>query len=235
MSERIIGLLGGMGPAATVDLMRRIVQATPASDDIDHLRILVDSNPKVPSRIAALIEGHGESPAPCLIDMARGLEAQGADLLAIACNTAHHYHAEISEAVDAELVSIVDVAAEFLAAQDPRPRRIGLLGSSALELIDLYGPRLARQHMEVLYPPAATQKALMDLIRRIKAGDTSQDSAFRAAVESLREQGAEILLIACTELSALAANMPAGEAVFDTAQLLAEALVRRARTNDDAA
>ena len=89
-----IGILGGMGPAATVELMSRIIRQTPAKDDRDHLRMLVDNNPKVPSRIEAIIEGTGADPLPELQRMAQGLEAAGADFLIMACNTAHHYHAE---------------------------------------------------------------------------------------------------------------------------------------------
>src|ERR1700723_4357749 len=89
--HRIVGIIGGMGPEATVDLMRRVIAATPARDDADHIHLLVDNNPKVPSRIAALIDGTGCDPAPALCEMAKGLEAQGADFLVIPCNTAHYY------------------------------------------------------------------------------------------------------------------------------------------------
>ena len=90
MKELVAGILGGMGPEATVDLMHRIIAHTDARDDIDHVRCIVDNNPKVPSRIKALLEGGGESPAPCMADMGRRLEAWGADFLCIACNTAHN-------------------------------------------------------------------------------------------------------------------------------------------------
>src|SRR5579863_8958181 len=99
MSEKVVGVIGGMGPEATVDFMHRLIAATPARDDADHLHILVDNNPKIPSRIAALIDGTGEDPTPVLRAMARGLEAQGADFLVIPCNTAHHYLPAIAESV----------------------------------------------------------------------------------------------------------------------------------------
>ncbi len=91
MKEKIVGIIGGLGPEATVDLMRRVIQATPASDDQDHIRMIVDCNPKVPSRMKAILEGTGEDPAPYLVIMAKDLAAWGADFLAIACNTAHLY------------------------------------------------------------------------------------------------------------------------------------------------
>lgn len=80
MRQKTVGIIGGMGPEATVDIMQRIIQATPANDDQDHLRLLVDNNPKVPSRIRALIEGTGEDPAPVLVQMARDLERWGGRL-----------------------------------------------------------------------------------------------------------------------------------------------------------
>src|SRR5690606_12563971 len=99
MRDKIVGIIGGMGPEARVDLMRRIINATPVEDDADHIRMLVDNNPKVPARIKAISDGTGESPAPCLIEMAQGLERQGADFLVIPCNTAHHYYEEVASSV----------------------------------------------------------------------------------------------------------------------------------------
>jgi len=89
-----------MGPEATVDLMLRVIKATPATDDQDHIHMLVDNNPKVPSRIKARLHGSGESPAPVLVSMARRLADWGADFLAIPCNTVHHYLREVQKAVD---------------------------------------------------------------------------------------------------------------------------------------
>jgi len=81
--EKVVGIIGGMGPEATVDFMRRVIAKTPAQDDNDHLRMLVDNNPKIPSRIAALIEGTGEDPSPVLCEMAKGLQAQGAEVFSL--------------------------------------------------------------------------------------------------------------------------------------------------------
>src|SRR5436190_10023963 len=98
-SEKIVGVIGGMGPEATVEFMRRLVAAVPAKDDADHLHVIADNNPKIPSRIKALIEGGGEDPAPVLTAMAQRLEAAGADFLVIPCNTAHYYLPQIAASV----------------------------------------------------------------------------------------------------------------------------------------
>ena len=109
MGAKTVGILGGMGPDATIDLMARVIRTTPAEDDADHIRMLVDNNPKVPSRIKAIIEGTGESPAPCLAAMAQGLEKQGADFLVMPCNTAHFYFDEIAGSVSIPFVNLIDL------------------------------------------------------------------------------------------------------------------------------
>ena len=91
---RTVGILGGMGPEATILLMQRVLAAVPAQDDGDHIPLIVHQNPQVPSRIRRLIEGAGEDPAPVLIRMARDLQAAGAEALAMPCNTAHAYAAQ---------------------------------------------------------------------------------------------------------------------------------------------
>ena len=227
--EGVVGILGGMGPAATVDLLQRIIEATPAADDRDHIRVLIDNNPKVPSRIEALIEGKGESPAPALTAMARGLHAQGADFLAIACNTAHHYHAAIAAAVPLPVLDVVAIAARELSVGAGAPRRVGILASTALQLVDLYGPRFGEAGLVPLYPEGARQEELMALIRAVKAGAGTDAAAFSAAAEDVSSQGADVLLIACTELSVLSGALEAERPVFDAAQLLAEAIVHEAR------
>jgi aspartate racemase len=220
-----------MGPAATVDLLQRIVAATPAEDDSDHLHVLVDNNPGVPSRIAALLEGSGLSPAPCMVQMARGLVASGARLLAIPCNTAHYYYPEVAGQVSVPVINLLEVVADYLAGLQSRPQRVGLLASTAVQRIDLYGPVLAARGMQGLFPAAALQRQVMALIRAVKAGRDSgeQWAVLEHAARDLSHQGADVLLVACTELSTRAAASSGGLPAFDAAQLLAEEIVRRAR------
>ncbi|MEE4280246.1 MAG: amino acid racemase [Halieaceae bacterium] len=229
-AEGVVGVLGGMGPAATIDLLQRLVDLRPAKDDADHLRVLVDNNPKVPSRIAALIDNTGPSPAPVLIAMARGLQAQGADFLVMPCNTAHHYHAEIAATVDIPFLNLMELVRRTLKETQPRPRRVGLLASSALRMIRLYEPYLAEAAIEVVYPAEGEQAQLMALIRAVKAGrvrETGTD-ALTAAAASLESQGVDQLLIACTELSALAGSLRSALPALDAADVLARAVIERA-------
>lgn len=233
MSARVrktVGILGGMGPEATVDLMRRVIAGTPARDDADHIRMVVDSNPGVPSRIEALIDGTGESPVPCLVEMAMGLEAQGADFLVVPCNTAHHYHAQVAAAVGVPILNLIEMTAHDASRLRPGLTRVGLLASTALRQIRLYEPWFDEIGARVLYPGSGLQQELMGLIRAVKAGRYTpvQVAACDRAAEDLEAQGAQCLVVACTELSVVAERLHTELPVCDAADVLARAVVREA-------
>ena len=224
MRERpVIGILGGMGPEATVDLMRRVIAATPAEDDADHVHLLVDQNPQVPSRIKALIEGTGENPAPVLAAMAQGLERAGARVLAMPCNTAHAYLADIREAVSVPVLDMIELTAERIDGLGLR--RVGLLASTAMKITGLYERALASRQITTVYPERQDQ--VMALIRGVKRGATgaAERAALGAVAEDLRASGCDLVLIACTELSVIADGLAAGGRVLDSIDVLAEAVV----------
>ena len=192
--SRTVGVIGGMGPEATVDFLRRIVAATPAKDDADHIRVLVDNNPKIPSRIAALIDGTGEDPLPVLIAMARGLEKQGADFLVIPCNTAHYYLPKIAQAVSIPLLDMVALAIAKIATLSPKPCRIGMLASPAVQKVGLYATRLNDAGFTALFSNATGEAKVLDIIRAVKGHNTRatlQHSGplFRHRAWFRREQG----------------------------------------------
>ncbi|MGD9051374.1 MAG: amino acid racemase, partial [Desulfobacterales bacterium] len=126
MKEKTIGILGGMGPEATVDCHARIIQNTPAKTDQQHLRVVIDSNPKVPDRTAA-ITGKGPSPVPVLVNGCRALQAAGADFIIIPCVSAHFYLAEIRRQVKLPILSIYDAVADTISSDHPDIRTVGLM------------------------------------------------------------------------------------------------------------
>lgn len=230
----IVGILGGMGPEATIDLLRRVVAMTPASDDQDHIRMLVDHNPKVPSRIKALIEKTGESPAPALIGMAQQLERAGASVLALPCNTAHAYAGEIQTSVGIPLLDMIALTADRISRLEPKCRVVGMLASTAVRIVGLYERALGPFGISTVYPK--DQDAVMDIIKAVKRGDrgSMQHPALQRAAADLHEQGAGMLLIACTELSVLAGSLAEFADctdcrlhVLDALDVLAETIVAR--------
>ncbi|MEH6628981.1 MAG: amino acid racemase [Motiliproteus sp.] len=231
MTDKIVGVIGGMGPEATVDLMSRVIASTPARDDVDHIRMIVDNNPKVPSRIKALIEKTGESPGPCMAEMGKRLQAHGADFLVIPCNTAHHYYREVVEAVDVPVLNMIELTADRICKEQPGIKKAGVLASTAVLNIRLYHGYFSDRGVQTLFPTADVQDDLMSLIRKVKAGQQDEEviSHFKLAAENLKDQGAECLIIACTELSVLASALQNALPVYDASQVLAEEIVCRAK------
>jgi aspartate racemase len=229
--EKTVGVIGGMGPEATVEFMRRLIAAVPAKDDADHLHVIADNNPKIPSRIKALIEKTGEDPTPVLIDMAKKLEAAGADFLTIPCNTAHYYLPAIAKAVRIPVLDVVDLTIAKLNALDPKPERIGMLASTAVRLVGLFERRLAAAGFTTVFPDEETEAHLLDIIRAVKAGHItpSHQRTYEAIAKRLAENGADAFLVTCTELSLLP-KPDVIPPVFDTLDVLVEATVQTARS-----
>jgi aspartate racemase len=228
--EKVIGILGGLGPEATLDLYGKILAATGARTDQEHLHVLIDSNPKVPDRNKA-IAGTGEPAAPALIGMARRLEAAGADFLVVACNTAHAFAAEISAAVRIPLVSQIEETCEAVLRRMPGIRRIGVLAGQGCVDAGIYQRAFARRGIEMLLPPAAGQRQLMELIYRIKAGDTGTETraAVRALGIGLFGAGAELVVAGCTEVPLVLAESDLPGPMIDATAVLAERAVAYAK------
>ncbi|MBB3950055.1 aspartate/glutamate racemase family protein [Aureimonas jatrophae] len=223
--RRPVGILGGMGPEATVLLMQRVIAAVPAQDDADHVPLLVDQNPQVPSRIRHLIEGTGEDPGPVLAAMAARLQAAGAQAIAMPCNTAHHFAPAIRQAISVPFIDMVAEATAMAREMAGAGGRVGLLASPAVRRTQLFEPTFAKAELTPVY--LADDDALLAVIRRVKA-----DGPSRAARDGLAEasarlagEGARIQMIACTEFSLIAdAVAPEAEA-FDTLDCLIRAIV----------
>lgn len=195
---KTVGILGGMGPEATVLLMQKVIAAVQPRDDADHVPLIVHQNPAVPSRIRRLIERSGDDPAPVLAAMARSLQAAGAEALAMPCNTAHGYVAEIRAATPLPLLDIRDATVTRL----PRGARIGMLASPAVRMTGVFDAQFAAAALDQVFLP--DDAPLLALIRRVKAGETG--GAARQELHQLAEQlftETDHLLVACTELSLL--------------------------------
>jgi aspartate racemase len=222
---RTVGILGGMGPEATVLLMQKLIAAVPATDDADHVPLLVDQNSQVPSRIARLIEGRGDDPAPVLVAMAQRLEAAGAAALAMPCNTAHHYADDIRAAVTIPFLDMVTASARRARAIAGQGGRVGLLASPAVARVGLFDRALAAEGLEVLHPEDGP--ALLSAIRSIKAKgpNDAARAALLAASRALLDKNAQVQLIACTEFSLIPEAVAPGTTALDTLDVLVDEIV----------
>ena len=228
--DKTVGVIGGMGPEATVEFMHRLLVAVPASDDAEHLHVIADNNPKIPSRIKALIDRNGEDPTPVLCDMARKLEASGADFLVVPCNTAHYYWPAIAETVRIPVLDVVALTVAKLKLFSPVPRRIGILASPAVRLVGSFEDRLSTAGFSAQFPDDQAESKLLTIIRAVKAARVTpavQREFLSIAIEL--GEVTDALLVACTELSLLPAPT-ASKPLLDTLDILVEETVSFARS-----
>ena len=201
MSDKpqIAGVLGGMGPEATVDFMAKVIALTDADRDQDHVRMLVDHNPHVPNRQDAIL-GDGEDPGPALAEMASRLEAGGADFLVMPCNTAYVFEDAILRAVRIPLISIITESISVAAAGGAEA--IGLLATDGCLQAGVYQRGIEAAGLRAVLPTEAEIADAMTLIKTIKAGGhgpgTTAGMARLAA--ALVERGADAIIAGCTEI-----------------------------------
>lgn len=199
---RTLGVLGGMGPAATLDFHSKLLAADAgALVDQDHLRVIIDSNPLVPDRNLA-VAGRGPSPGPVLADMARGLERAGAQGLVMVCNAAHAFRADVEAAVAVPLIGIVEATAQAAVLRLPGLERAGVLASSGCLDARLYPDAFAPLGVEVVEPRGVWRERFMALLYRVKAGEVGEASRgeMRAIAEALVGEGAQAVVAGCTEV-----------------------------------
>lgn len=229
VDEPIVGILGGMGPLATADFYTKLILATPATRDQEHLRVVMWADPTVPDRSAGIL-GDGPDATPWLVRGGQMLAAMGAAFIAMPCNTAHAYLPHVQPEVPIPFLHMMDEAATAVEVRYPLVERVGLLATTATVTLGLYAEWFARHHIEVAVPDAARQERVMQAIARVKAGDTGSAATalVREAAEYLVGQRAELLITGCTELPLIFRDGDGTVPVLDPTQILAEAAVRRA-------
>jgi len=221
-----------MGPAATVDFYRRIVESTAATRDQDHVPVLIDGLPDVPDRTAFLL-GRGSDPTSAIVRKAVRLEAAGADFLVIACNTAYAFAASVEAAVRIPLIDVPTEVASYIEREGLGLRRVGLLATTGTVDSGMYQEALSRFEIEAIVPTSIDQEELvMAAIQGASGVKTGGNlNAARRLIgragRDLIGREAEALLLACTELSLLYPprilgwNVP----VIDAAQVAAERVI----------
>ena len=199
--NRIVGVLGGMGPDATVDFMSKVIAATSAEKDQDHAHMIVDHNPKVPNRQAAILNG-GEDPGAALAEMAGRLESAGADFLVIPCNTAYVFRNSVTAVVGIPLLSIIDETIAAITERCPGAKAVGVLATDGCLRANVYQEALAKKDIKAVLPAEDELGEVMGLIERIKGGEQSATIASEIVglANALVERGAQAVIAGCTEI-----------------------------------
>jgi len=235
MTYKTVGILGGMGPEATLDCFGQIIKNTPAKTDQEHLRVVIDSNPAVPDRIAAIL-GDGGSPVPALIAGCRVLEKAGADFIIIPCVTVHFFLSKIQAQCQLPILSIIDEVAETVRREIPETRTIGLMGTIATIKSGLFQKRLAEENINTLPPDSAAHAKIIDAIKDIKdiRSPRSRSEITTDLIEAARSlidkkpDGAQAIIAGCTEIPLALSQKHLPVPYFDSLTILARAAIRHA-------
>ncbi len=242
LPARQIGVVGGVGPRAGLDLVQKILSATRASHDQDHLPISLLSLPhRVPDRTAFLLGHTSVNPGLALADLADQLVAGGAEIVGIPCNTAHA--TVIFEVIEnrlagrCDVVNMVEEVGAEIARRLPDARTVGVLSTAGTLVADVYPACLHPLGLDVLQLPLSLQEqtvqpAIYDEAYGIKAtpGPVSARAVggLRAGLDYLLAAGADVVVLACTEIPlALTETTVRGVPLVDATDVLARALVRR--------
>jgi len=230
MPEKIIGILGGMGPEATIDLFYKIIKFTPAEKDQEHLRIIIDNNPKIPDRTAAIL-GKGEDPLPALQKTAQNLEKAGADFVVIPCNTAHYFLSSIQESVNIPVLNMIEETAKETKKRIPQIKKVGLLASIGVYKSEIYHQHFKKFYIEVISPEEKDKEEIMKVIYTIKAGDLSKrvKKNILKITQKLIDKGAEAIIAGCTEIPLILKEGDVSVPLIDPTQILARVAVQKAR------
>ena len=221
----IVGVLGGMGPLATVDLYRKIIEATPAQRDQDHLHVVIESNPAVPDRSDALLHG-GADPTPLLVAGSQRLERAGADFIVVPCNTAHAFLPRVAPHVSVPLVSMIEETATTIATRWPGCT-VGILATAGTVAANLYQEQFKRHGLGSIAPDEAGQHRVSRAIADVKSGlvGRAQTELLVDAALGLIARGADVLIAACTELPLIVTEADVPVPLVDPTHVLAEAAV----------
>lgn len=228
--EKIIGVLGGMGPAATVDLFQKIIDKTAAEKDQDHHRILIYNNPKIPDRTEAILNG-GESPLKELIKTAKVLEKAGASFLVIPCNAAHYYFEELQQEVGIEILNMLEEVAKKI-DRDLNIKKVGVMGTRGVLDSGIYDKELKKLNFEVVKPSEEQKDKIMELIYSVKAGQKTVEmqQELSGIAESMVKKGAEAIVLGCTELPLIFDIDSFPYPVYSSGDVLAESALKRILT-----
>ena len=226
---KVFGILGGMGPKATMLLMNKVFELVQAEDDKDHIPLIVHQNTQVPSRIKAIIDGTGKSPLPVLKKMAHDLQIVGSDFLAMPCNTAHYYFDDIQSGVEIPILNMIEITIDTLKRR--KFKKIGLLASPAVERMAVFEPHFENKQLTAQY---ADEEIMLDLIKQIKKDNFNIDleNTFLSECQNLIDEGCDGLLIACTELSLVSSILPAEMNWVDSLDCLSRSIVSTAKISE---
>jgi len=219
-----LGIIGGLGPMASAHFYRMITQMTAAEQDQEHLEIEILSLPGIPDRTAFICGSSNQSPLPAMINAALELQSHGAEIIAIPCVTAHCFFEKIQDKVESRVLNMIEETVCCLSRRNVKTT--GLLATEGTLACSIFEKELEKYNIQAIKPESNDQTVIMSTIyEKIKAARPIDHNRFDAVTDSLRNLGAETIILGCTELSLIDKNTLKGS-YFDALEILAAVCVR---------
>ena len=227
--KQAVGVIGGVGPMATVYYMQRVIEMTKAGCDQEHINMLVFNDCDIPDRTAFITEKSPDNPLPVMVEDAKRLEAAGCEFVVIPCNTAHYFYDELERAVEIPVVNIVEETIRYAKARVQDLSCVGIMATTGTIVTGTYQKYAQRAGLSFAVPDEDEQDLLMQIIYDgVKAGKPVPRADFDRVANHLRAKGAQCLILVCTELSVLKRDLPINDPdVLDSIDVLASETVRR--------
>lgn len=227
--KQAVGVIGGVGPMATVYYMQRVIEMTKAGCDQEHINMLVFNDCDIPDRTAFITEKSPDNPLPVMVEDAKRLEAAGCAFVVIPCNTAHYFYDELERAVEIPVVNIVEETIRYAKARVQDLSCVGIMATTGTIVTGTYQKYAERAGLSFAVPDEDEQNLLMQIIYDgVKAGKPVPRADFDRVANYLRAKGAQCLILGCTELSVLKRDLPINDPdVLDSIDVLASETVRR--------
>lgn len=223
-----LGVIGGLGPIATAYFMELVIQMTDAAGDQDHLAMIIYNSPGIPDRTSYILGNSRQNPAWDMIRTGQKLAEQGVACISIPCITAHYFHKELSENISVPIIHAIQETGIEL--KNNHIKSAGIMATDGTIHSRIFQDELEKMGVKVFVPGREYQELVMDLIyKEVKAGKPVDLDKFQRVSVHLREQGAQVLILGCTELSLIKKDFPIGPGYLDAMEILAQRSILRCR------
>jgi len=228
MADKIIGILGGVGPWATVDMFKKFLEAVSATRDQDYPRLLIYCNSKIPDRNKAIME-RGPDPVPALQDTARALERAGAEFIVIGSNGTHYYYGVIQDAVQIPVLNMIEETVNFIRSRHADVSKIGLIAATCTISEGIYDNFFQSSAQELLIPQHELQEKVMQAIYEVKVGRVHKPKeTLKTVAADLIRNGAGAIICGCTEVSVGLQQRDLTVPVIDPMEVIAKIAIKLA-------
>ncbi len=227
MSEKMLGILGGMGPLATAYFTKLIVEMTDADKDQKHIPMMIFNDTSIPDRTEFILDDTKDNPVPKLVSDAKILESTGVCNIAIPCNTAHYFYQEIQKAVNIPVINIVEETVKYISEHYSEGTRVGILATKGTIASKVYQNFCDKYGLSYIVPSAKLKEVLMSVIYdQVKMGKSVSEKDFTSIISIMKNSGADVVILGCTELSVIKNDLKLkSSSIVDSMEVLSKTCI----------